>query len=157
MYKNLVLQGVPDETDSLKNKRFFLMIAAIISLPSNIIFAIMALIFVCEDHVVRIQRLQQPNFFCCCGKNAFKVVMWILTAPAVLFQLSLAILSFSAANICQLPDCTPEQASSFRGSGGYFVFLVIGELSLATCFTVYINSYVRTYNIQPAIGVYSRQ
>ena len=84
--------------------------------------------------------------------------MWVLTVPAVLIQLVVAIFSFYGAHIClEKPDCDPAAAASLRGSGGYFIFLMIGEISLATSFTVYINSYVSTYKIQPAIGAYSRQ
>ena len=132
------------------------MIVAIIALPVNIIFAIMALIFVCEVHELRFRRMQQPTFFCCCGSGAFKVIMWVFAVLGLISQLSVCILYFKAAGICDSDSsCPPEVSSALKGVAGFLIYAMIANISLATTFTMYINGYTGTYNIQPSIGAYS--
>ena len=126
------------------------LIVGILSIPGNIIFAILAIIFATEGHEKRIMRFSQPNFFCCCGQPCFSIWLMVTGALGFIGGVLNGINCFLA-----ISRFGPEYKGGFIGFGIFYLYIGIMTGLNAFIFNGYIKAYKQTYNLQGAIGQYS--
>ncbi len=129
------------------------MIVAILSLPGNLIWAILALIFVCESHQKRLIRLQSTPFMCCCGVATFKITLIVLGTMGIIGGIGYVNMSFQTASFCERwpRDCPDGAASFYRGLGIFLIVTTSIQLIFVTLFACYISGYQKAYGSTPLL------
>ena len=131
-----------------------LMIVSILALPTNTLFAIFALIIVCEGHEQRVMRLHQNPYICCYSIGCFKVFTILLSIGGILGSIIYVVIAQKTIDLC-LNDpytyCNEAALNGVKIFRGFFIYVAVIQTLFVFLLVIYVSMYQSNYPQSPLV------